>query len=142
MTTSENGSQNDGSVRGQDDRRARGLEMMSRVYGFDVAEATGDFMVTTVDHLFADIWTRPGLSFRDRRLLLIGLLAGQHLNDVLDLQMPAALANEEITPEELREIVLFLTHYTGWPQGARLNGQAETHIARYRKAARKGDSPG
>ncbi|ROO90558.1 4-carboxymuconolactone decarboxylase [Actinocorallia herbida] len=132
----------DGSPNGQDERRARGLEMMSRVYGFDVDEARGDFMETTVDHLFGDIWSRPGLSFRDRRLLLIGLLAGQHLNDVLDLQMPAALANAEITPDELREIVLFLTHYTGWPQGARLNGQAETHIARYQKAARKGGSPG
>lgn len=124
---------------GQDARRARGLEMMSRVYGFDIAEAEGDFLTTTVDHLFGDIWTRPGLSFRDRRLLLIGLLAGQHLNDVLDLQFPAALANEEITPDELREIVLFLTHYTGWPQGARLNSQAETHIARHRKRTRTTD---
>ncbi|RAY16332.1 carboxymuconolactone decarboxylase family protein [Actinomadura craniellae] len=118
---------------GRGTRRARGLETMSRVYGFEVAEAHGDFMETTVDHLFGDIWTRPGLSFRDRRLLLLGLLAGQHLNDVLDLQIPAALANEEITPAELREIVLFLTHYTGWPQGARLNSQAETHIARHER---------
>ncbi|MEO5875339.1 MAG: carboxymuconolactone decarboxylase family protein [Streptosporangiaceae bacterium] len=124
-----------------DPRRARGLEMMSRVYGFDIAEAHGDFMVTTVDHLFGDIWSRPGLSLRDRRLLLIGLLAGQNLNDVLDLQIPAALANEEITPAELREIVLFLTHYTGWPQGARLNTQAETHIARHERKKPATGSP-
>ncbi|MDX6741985.1 carboxymuconolactone decarboxylase family protein [Actinocorallia sp. A-T 12471] len=132
----------DGSPTAHDERRVRGLEMMSRVYGFDVAEAHGDFMATTVDHLFGDIWSRPGLTLRDRRLLLLGLLAGQHLNDVLDLQIPAALANAEITPDELREIVLFLTHYTGWPQGARLNSQAETHIARHEKAARKKDAQG
>ena len=114
-----------------DERRARGLEMMRRVYGWDIDDAPGDFFGITADHLFGDIWTRPGLSMRDRRLLLIGVLAGQGLNDVLDIQIPAALANGELSPEELREIGIFLTHYVGWPLGSRLSVQIDTLIAKH-----------
>ncbi|GII05102.1 carboxymuconolactone decarboxylase family protein [Planobispora takensis] len=116
-----------------DERRRRGLEMMRQVYGWEVGDAPGDFFGITVDHLFAEIWTRPGLSMRDRRLLLIGVLAGQGLNDVLDIQIPAALSNGELSPAELREVAVFLTHYVGWPLGARLSVQIDTLIAKYDK---------
>ncbi|MBO3749598.1 carboxymuconolactone decarboxylase family protein [Streptosporangiaceae bacterium NEAU-GS5] len=116
-----------------DDRRRRGLEMMRKVYGWEVADGPGDFFGITVDHLFAEIWTRTGLSIRDRRLLLIGMLAGQGLNDVLDIQIPAALGNGELSPDELREIAVFLTHYVGWPLGSKLSVQIDTHIARHAK---------
>jgi len=114
-----------------DERRQRGLEMMREVYGWEVGDAPGDFFGITVDHLFGEIWTRPGLSMRDRRLLLIGVLAGQGLNDVLDIQIPATLANGELSPDELREIAIFLTHYIGWPLGAKLSVQIDTLIAKH-----------
>ncbi|GAA3445380.1 carboxymuconolactone decarboxylase family protein [Planomonospora venezuelensis] len=120
-----------------DERRRRGLEMMRQVYGWEVGDAPGDFFGITVDHLFAEIWTRPGLSMRDRRLLLIGMLAGQGLNDVLDIQIPAALANAELSPDELREVAVFLTHYIGWPLGARLSVQIDGLIAKHERAARE-----
>ncbi|MEU5878026.1 carboxymuconolactone decarboxylase family protein [Spirillospora sp. NPDC047279] len=128
-----------------DERRARGLEMMRQVYGWEVGDAPGDFFGVTVDHLFGDIWTRPGLSMRDRRLLLIGALAGQGLNDVLDIQIPASLQNEELTPEELREIAIFLTHYIGWPLGSKLSVQIDGLIAKAAKArarSARSDDPG
>lgn len=118
---------------GPRERRERGLEMMRQVYGWEIGDAPGDFFGITVDHLFGDIWTRPGLTLRDRRLLLIGVLAGQGLNDVLDIQIPAALANGELSPEELREIGIFLTHYVGWPLGSRLSVQIDTLIAKHEK---------
>ncbi|MFC5186164.1 carboxymuconolactone decarboxylase family protein [Actinomadura harenae] len=116
-----------------DERRARGLAKMREVYGWDVGDAPGDFFGITVDHLFGDIWTRPGLSLRDRRLLLIGMLAGQGLNDVLDIQIPAALESGDLTPDELRETAIFLTHYIGWPLGSRLAVQTDTLIAKREK---------
>lgn len=121
-----------------DDRRRRGLDKMGEVYGWgEIGDAPGDFFGITADHLFADIWTRPGLSMRDRRLLLIGALAAQGLNDVLDIQVPAALGNEELSPQELREIAIFLTHYVGWPLGAKLSVQIDGHIAKHERAQRK-----
>ena len=114
--------------------RRRGLEKMEEVYGFDMADAEGDFFRYTADHLFGEIWQRPGLTDRDRRLLLIGMLAASGQADVLGIQVPAAHANGELGDEALREIVIFVCHYAGWPQGARLNAIVEETIA---KAKRK-----
>jgi 4-carboxymuconolactone decarboxylase len=113
--------------------RRRGLEKMEEVYGFEMSDGVGDFFRYTADHLFADIWDRPGLSNRDRRLLLIGLLAGSAGQDVLTIQIPAAHAAGELSDEELREIVILMCHYAGWPMGSRINAIVEDTIA---KAAR------
>ena len=126
-----------------DDRRQRGLAKMSEVYGWEVQDGSGDFFGITVEHLFADIWTRPGLAMRDRRLLLLGLLVGQGLQDVADIQIGAALRRGELTPGELREIAIFLTHYAGWPTGARLSMQVEKLIGEHARAkAREQQDPG
>jgi 4-carboxymuconolactone decarboxylase len=110
--------------------RRRGLEKMEQVYGFEMTDGTGDFFAYTADHLFADIWNRPGLSDRDRRLLLIGLLAGSNQHDVLTIQIPAALAAGELDEQQLREIVILLCHYAGWPSGSRVNQIVEETIAK------------
>lgn len=122
-------------------KRQRGLETMAAVYGWgEVADGGGDFFGYTAEHLFGEIWQREGLSFRDRRLLLIGLLVGRGLHDVVGLQIEGALANGELDADTLREIVILLTHYAGWPDGAKLNSQVETIIAKAaKKAARSAD---
>ena len=115
--------------------RRRGLERMEEVYGFEMTDGTGDFFRYTADHLFADIWSRPGLSDRDRRLLLIGMLAGTGAQDVLSIQVPAALASGDLDATALREIVVFVCHYAGWPVGARLNSLVEETIAQGSRGA-------
>jgi 4-carboxymuconolactone decarboxylase len=127
------GADQSGKFDGLPELRRRGLEKMEEVYGFDMTDGDGDFFRYTADHLFADIWTRPGLTNRDRRLLLIGMLAGQGAADVLGIQIPAAHAAGELDDEALREIVVFLSHYAGWPQGARLNAIVEETIAKARR---------
>ena len=116
------------------DERRRGLERMEQVYGFEMSDGEGDFFRYTADHLFADIWSRPGLSDRDRRLLLIGMLTGTGAHDVLTIQVPAALASGDLDEVALRELVIFLCHYAGWPNGARLNSLVEDTIAKARRA--------
>lgn len=120
--------------------RAKGLRKMEQVYGFDMTDGGGDFFAYTADHLFADIWSRPGLSDRDRRLLLIGMLAGQGAADVLGIQIPAAHSAGDLDDAALREIVVFLSHYAGWPQGARLNSIVEETLARAARAQQEKDS--
>ena len=114
--------------------RRRGLEKMEQVYGFEMNDMDGDFFRYTTEHLFGDIWQRPGLSDRDRRLLLIGMLAGQGAHDVLSIQIPAALQAGELDDAALREVVIMLCHYAGWPIGARLNTLVEDTIAKAHKA--------
>jgi len=105
--------------------------MMRRVYGFDVEDGPGDFFALTVDHLFAEVWTRPGLTVRDRRLLLLGMLTAQGLDDVAEIQVRAALGNAELGPDELREVGVFLTHYVGWPLGTKLSMLVERLVAEH-----------
>ena len=114
------------------EQRRRGLEKMEEVYGFDMTDGAGDFFGYTADHLFADVWNRPGLSDRDRRLLLIGMLAGTGAQDVLSIQIPAAYQAGELDEDNLREIVIMACHYAGWPVGARLNSLVEDTIAKGR----------
>jgi 4-carboxymuconolactone decarboxylase len=117
--------------------RRRGLEKMEAVYGFEMSDGEGDFFRYTADHLFGDVWNRPGLTDRDRRLLLIGLLAGKGYADVLGIQVPAAHANGELDDDELREIVIMVCHYAGWPDGAKLNAIVEDTIGKAARARAK-----
>lgn len=132
-----NDQKNDQRAKQRDETRERGLEIMAQVHGWNHLSDPGDrddFFGMTVEHLFAEVWARTVLSVRERRLLLIGLLLGQGIDDALGLQLDAALRIGELTPEELREVVIFLTHYAGWARGAKLNTQVEELIARASEA--------
>lgn len=114
------------------DARARGVETMNAVYGWNLPT---EFFGVTADHLFADIWNRPGLSTRDRRLLLLGAITAQGQNDVAKIQLTAALHNEELTEQQCEEIAIFLCHYVGWPLATGLNNALISVKADRRKAA-------
>ena len=111
--------------------RQRGLARMTEVYGWDMQDGPGDFFRYTADHLFADIWSREGLTDAQRRLVLIGMLAGQGRHDVMGIQLEAALTGGELDATALRELVIFLCHYAGWPVGATMNSQVETLIGKH-----------
>ena len=117
--------------------RSRGRQRMEDVYGFsaDPDSSQGDFMAYTVDHLFGDVWSRPGLDLETRRMLTIGVLAAQGQHDLLRVQFDAALANGEMTETQIRELVIHLAHYAGWPLAAGANNAAEAAIAHRSKDA-------
>ena len=121
--------------------RARGMARMQEVYNFSVdpGDVPGDFVAYTVDHLFGDVWCRPGLSLFERRLLTVGVLAAFGRTELLDVQFQSALDNGELTEDQVREVVVHLVHYVGWPLATGVNEAAERVIAR-RAAARAKDS--
>lgn len=118
-----------------DPRRARGIEQMKLVYGWDIGEVHGDFLAATVDHLFGEVWARDGMSLRERRLLLIGMLAGQGLDDVLTIQVDAALRLGDLSAEDLDDVVQLVAHYAGWPMGAKVNQVVMEAVAKHRAAS-------
>jgi 4-carboxymuconolactone decarboxylase len=120
------------------ERRERGIAKMKEVYGWDFQDGQGDFWAVTADHLFADIWSREGLDTPQRRMLLIGALAASNKLDVVGLQLQCAYDLDELDDAALREIVIFLAHYLGWPTAAALNNQVETMIAKKLKQAEQG----
>ena len=121
-----------------DELRRKGLEKMNEVYAWEMPDVPGEFFALTVEHLFGRIWTRPGLSMRDRRMMLIGVLTTLNQEELLEVQVNAVLQNEELTREELREMAIFLTHYVGFPLGSKLDGVIKRITAKRKKAAAEG----
>lgn len=117
-----------------DERRERGIAKMKEVYGWDFQDGAGDFWAVTADHLFADVWSRDGLDIPQRRMLLIGALAAANKLDVVGLQLQCAYDLGELDETALREIVIFLAHYLGWPTAAALNTTVESMIAKKAKS--------
>jgi 4-carboxymuconolactone decarboxylase len=128
-------------VTAPDERRAAGMAKMQEIYGFSVDPDAmpGDYTAMMVDQLFGSVWTRGALDTRDRRLLTVGVLAALGQNDLLDLQFDSALARDELTEEQLREVVIHLTHYIGWPLSTGMNQAAEQVIARRAGAAQNAE---
>lgn len=120
-----------------DERRRKGLDKMNEVYGWEMPDMPGDYFALTVDHLFGDIWSRPGLSMRDKRIMTLSVVTALGLPDLAEIQVNAALHNAELSPEELREMALFITHYVGFPLGSTFNNVVEKVVAR--RAKNSGD---
>jgi len=126
----------------KDDVRTAGMAKMEEVYGFSVDPDAmpGRYVAMTVDHLFGSVWTSDELDVRDRRLMTIGVLAAMGKSDLLDIQFNCALEREELTVDQLREVVVHLTHYIGWPLSTGMNQAAENVIARRAKASEKSEA--
>lgn len=82
--------------------------------------AFGDFapgMVHYTDQvLFDEVWERDGLSKRDRSLLTVAALTAMGKTDQLRFHLDFARQNG-VTEDELKEALLHLAFYTGWPNG-------------------------
>ena len=115
--------------------RRKGLDKRKEVYGWEMPDLPGDYFALTVDHLFADIWSRPGLSMRDKRLVTLSVVTALGLSDLAEIQVTAALGNDEMTEAELREMAIFITHYVGFPLGSTFNNVVEKVVARRKKAS-------
>lgn len=114
-------------------RRERGMKTMAEVYAWgQVPDVPGEYFSVTAEHLFGDIWNREGLTVRERRLMLLGVIAALGETSVLSVQLDAALARDELTPDQLREIAIFLSHYVGWPRGAAFNNVVEDRVRQHK----------
>jgi alkylhydroperoxidase/carboxymuconolactone decarboxylase family protein YurZ len=119
--------------------RAAGIAKMVEVYGDDrgFAERLADlppesapYTEATVDHVFAELWNRPGLSVRDRRLLTIGVTAAYGRADLAETQFVGALTNGELDRAQIGEVVLHLAYYAGWPNAQAMHRGATAAIER------------
>ena len=82
--------------------------------------AFGDFAAGMVHYtdrvLFDEVWERPGLSKRDCSLVTISALTALSKMDQLRFHLDFARGNG-VTDEELKEALLQLAFYSGWPNG-------------------------
>lgn len=123
------------------ERRRRGAEMMARVYAGDVKPpppGQSAFVDLMLEQVFAEVWTREELSVRDRRLVLIGIIAALGEKDTFQIQVRSALKNGELTPAQVREALIMIANYAGYPRAAGLIGVTEQTIAAFEKGPSSG----
>ena len=119
-----------------DDNRLRGRAMMDRTYGPGynqfVTDEQADAVASvsgTIDYLFPQVWARPYLTLRDRRLLVLGATTMLGRQDLLETQLRGAVTNGELTAAQLRELAYHLHHYAGWGNGTNLLFVTEKLVA-------------
>jgi len=104
------------------ERHEAGMRVRRSVLGdahVDSAEAKKDatdeeFQNLITRYAWGEIWSRPGLPCHTRSLLTIGLMVALNRGEELRLHLRAA-ANNGVTPEEIREVLLHCAIYCGVP---------------------------
>jgi 4-carboxymuconolactone decarboxylase len=96
----------------------KGNEMWAEVMGPLPAPTTAP--VGSLDDLalkvvFGGLWSRPGLSIRDRRLINLTLLALLGRDDITPFHVRAALQSGDLDPAEIEELAVQVAFYAGWP---------------------------
>jgi len=64
--------------------------------------------------LFGEVWERPGLNKRDRSMITVAALIAMGKSEQLKGHLRRALSND-VTEDEIGEIVTHLAFYCGWP---------------------------
>lgn len=101
-----------------------GAEIRRAIMGSDwvqSAEAGGGdalyhFTQISVDHVWRNVWPRPGLELSYRSAVTIAVLASLEAHGELVAHAKGALRNNLLTPLQIREIVLHVIPYIGFPK--------------------------
>ncbi len=110
------GAASEAAAAAETDASARGRAMQRRVY----ADIPNDdpWLQMSQEQVFAQIWTRPGLSMRDRRLISLTAAAYAASPPGYISHIEGALDSGDLTPAELWEWLIHFTNYAGYPKAA------------------------
>ena len=105
------------------DRHEHGMAVRREILGaahVDRAAAGADALTAEFQDLISryawgEIWTRPGLDHRTRRVLVLGTLVALGRWEEFRLHARAALEQGGMAPDDLKEIVLQQAIYCGVP---------------------------
>lgn len=101
-----------------DDRQIRGRELAERYFGSGVPdewrEVSPDLAELTEGFAFGDLWSRPGLGLRDRALIAVAVTAAIRAEPQLAWHIRGA-QRVGVTPDEIREAIIAITGFAGFP---------------------------
>lgn len=113
--------------------RTRGDAMRRKVLGDAyvdgakkvAAQFGAGFQQVVTAFAWGGVWSRPGLSLRDRSLVTIAVLAALHRPEELKMHLHAGLRNG-LTKAEMEEAMIQVGVYAGFPAAVSANrvGQA------------------
>ena len=110
----------------QEDRESlryeRGLARRKAVLGVEYVESrlknrhefTDEFQALITRYAWGELWTRPLLDDRTRRLLVLAMMVGLKSWEEFELHVRAGLGHE-LAPAELKEVLMLAAIYCGVP---------------------------
>ena len=99
-----------------EDKAKQGMAVLGKLFG-DTAGGTKlpqDFGRMTVEHLFGDVWSRPGLEITERSMITCTVLVALGRENEQRLHFRGA-RNLGIPREKIEELITHVAHYAGWP---------------------------
>ncbi len=104
-------------------RHAAGMKMRREILGdayvdraiAETTEVTTAFQDLLTRYAWGEIWTRPGLDHRTRRVLVLGTQIALKQWDQLRLHVRGAVVEGGFSADDLQEIVLQQAIYCGAP---------------------------
>lgn len=83
-----------------------------------------EFQEMITRNVWGDIWTRPGLDRKTRRCMVIASMIALGRWEEFRLHVRAAL-RDDMSPDDIKEIILQSAMYCGVPSGNHAIGEAE-----------------
>jgi 4-carboxymuconolactone decarboxylase len=105
------------------DAREQGYQVLRELLAGSIPEGTdfgrdsrfGDELLEIgVDNIFGRLWTREGLSRRDRSLVTMGILIALRATDEFKAHVKIGL-NNGLTEDEIAEVIYHASGYAGFP---------------------------
>ena len=119
------------------ERREAGKDVLSSLRGggidaeraaAETEERLGPLGSFVVDFALGDVWTRPGLSRRDRSLIVVSILSTLNQLNQLRAHVQGAI-NHGLTRTEVEEVMVQLGGYAGFPRAIDAMTTARAAIA-------------
>jgi 4-carboxymuconolactone decarboxylase len=106
----------------KNDKYEKGMKIRRKILGdkhVDKAEERKtdfdkDFQEYIVNNAWGDIWSRPGLTSRERSLITIALMTAMGHDEELAMHLRAT-KNTGATKEDIKEVLLHTAVYAGVP---------------------------
>jgi 4-carboxymuconolactone decarboxylase len=103
---------------GQKGRRKRGLKIYKEMgWGTnqELKDLDEDLWALTTDFVFGEVWSRPGLSLREREIAVLAVLIALG-TEGMDLHLRHA-HSLGISNDQIKELIFQVMYYVGQPRG-------------------------
>jgi 4-carboxymuconolactone decarboxylase len=100
-----------------DDRYQRGRNKLREVHGdrsLATVESLGELGRLIVEVAYGDVYSRPGLSLRDRQIASVAALVATGRSSQLSVHLRSSL-KAGLTADELREVIIQTATIAGFP---------------------------
>ena len=123
------------AIKTEKQRYERGLKRRKAVLGVKYVEArlknrhpfTDEFQELITRYAWGELWTRPKFDDRTRRLLVLAMMVATKSWEEFELHVRAGLEHE-LTPAELKEVLMLAAIYCGVPAANTAFGHARKII--------------